>query len=83
MFKTIVIALSLLTSGIVLAKDDNPEMAVCRTDFEKFCKIVEPGEGRQMACMYEKRDRLSSACATMIKEKYERFVALRKSKEGK
>jgi hypothetical protein len=76
----------LLTLGFLatpaFAKDDNNELAACRQDMEKYCKNVEPGEGRQMKCMYELRDKLAPACASLVKEKYERFLELRKKKEA-
>ncbi|MDP1984152.1 MAG: cysteine rich repeat-containing protein [Sulfuritalea sp.] len=77
MFSAIMIAIP------AQAKDDKDELSACRADMGKYCKGVEPGEGRQMKCMYELRDKLTPACASLVKEKYERFVALRKAKEGK
>jgi hypothetical protein len=65
------------------ARNDNSELAACRQDMEKYCRNVEPGEGRQMKCMYELRDKLAPACASLVKEKYERFLELRKNKQAK
>lgn len=70
-------------SAPTLAKDDNNELAACRQDMEKYCRNVEPGEGRQMKCMHDLRDKLTPACASLVKEKYERFLELRRKKEGK
>lgn len=79
---SLLLALSLLPAP-ALARDDNNGLAACRQDMEKFCRNVEPGEGRQMKCMYELRDKLTPACAGLVKEKYERFLELRKKKEAK
>jgi hypothetical protein len=77
----------LFTLGVLaapaLAKDENNELAACRQDMEKYCRNVEPGEGRQMKCMYELRDKLAPACAGLVREKYERFLELRRKKEGR
>jgi hypothetical protein len=50
---------------------------------EKYCRNVEPGEGRQMKCMYDLRDKLQPACATLVSEKYTRFLEARQKKEGR
>lgn len=84
MKRSLLLALSLMiVAAAAHAKDDNNELAACRPDMEKFCKGVEPGDGRQMKCMYELRGKLAPACAGLIKEKYERFLELKKKKEGK
>lgn len=66
------------------AKDDGKnELAACRADMEKHCRNVEPGEGRQMKCMYDLRDKLQPACAALVSEKYTRFLEARQKKEGR
>jgi hypothetical protein len=50
---------------------------------EKFCRNVEPGEGRQMKCMYDLRDKLQPACAALVSEKYTRYLEQRQKKEGR
>jgi len=80
------LALLLVLSAVCApagAKDDNSELTACRQDMEKYCRNVEPGEGRQMKCMYELREKLTAACAGLVKEKYERFLELRRKKEGR
>jgi hypothetical protein len=74
----------LMFSATVQAKDDvRNELAACRADMEKYCRNVEPGEGRQMKCMYELRDKLQPACAALVSEKYTRFLDARQKKEGR
>jgi hypothetical protein len=34
----------------------------CKTELEKYCKDVTPGEGRVLACLYAYNDKLSGQC---------------------
>lgn len=34
----------------------------CKTEIEAFCKDVTPGEGRVLACLYARSDKLSAKC---------------------
>jgi hypothetical protein len=34
----------------------------CKTELDKFCKDVSPGEGRVLACLYAYEDKLSGRC---------------------
>ena len=34
----------------------------CKTEIETYCKDVIPGEGRVLACLYARSDKLSSKC---------------------
>lgn len=34
----------------------------CKADLEKYCKGVEPGEGRLLACLYSHGDKISGRC---------------------
>ena len=34
----------------------------CRTELETYCKDVTPGEGRILACLYARNDKLSGKC---------------------
>jgi len=43
--------------------------AACRADFDKLCKDVKPGEGRQVKCMMDNKSRASSACQAVLAEK--------------
>ncbi len=88
MNKTITTLLSaiclLMLSATTQARDDGKnELAACRADMEKYCQKVEPGEGRQMKCMYDLRDKLQPACAALVSEKYTRFLEARQKKEGR
>lgn len=74
----------LMFSAAAQAKDEGKnELAACRADMEKHCRNVEPGEGRQMKCMYDQRDKLQPACAALVSEKYTRFLEARQKKEGR
>ena len=84
MVRSILFALAASVALGVHAKDDGKnELAACRADMEKFCTKVEPGEGRQMKCMYDLRDKLQPACASLVSEKYTRFLEQRQKKEGR
>ena len=34
----------------------------CKTELETYCKDVTPGEGRVLACLYAREDKLSERC---------------------
>jgi len=34
----------------------------CKTELETYCKDVTPGEGRVLACLYSREDKLSGRC---------------------
>jgi len=34
----------------------------CKTEIDTYCKDVTPGEGRVLACLYARSDKLSSKC---------------------
>src|SRR4030095_9708429 len=34
----------------------------CKTELETYCKDVTPGEGRVLACLYTREDKLSGRC---------------------
>ena len=83
-FRAVLLATGFLVAPGVQAKDDGKnELAACRADMEKYCQKVEPGEGRQMKCMYDLRDKLQPACASLVSEKYTRFLEQRQKKEGR
>lgn len=71
--KTIIFAMLLaLGATTAFAKDGKDPFAVCRADLEKFCKNVQPGEGRQVKCMMDNRSRASGECAVVLNEKHKK-----------
>jgi hypothetical protein len=54
-------------------KEKHPKMAAsmeaCKADKDKFCKDVEPGEGRVMDCMKSHGQDLSSGCRETMEHK--------------
>lgn len=42
--------------------------AACKSDVEKFCKDVEPGEGKIIHCLRQHEDSLSDECRAKGKE---------------
>ncbi len=84
LFPTLLLAAGVVVAPGVQAKDHGKnELAACRADMEKYCQKVEPGEGRQMKCMYDLRDKLQPACASLVSEKYTRYLEQRQKKEGR
>ena len=60
------VALAILLFGInsAIAQQDLVETVAngCKTELEKFCNQVTPGQGRVLACLYAYGDKLSSKC---------------------
>ena len=77
------IVAAMMSLGAQAKDDGRNELSACRADMEKYCQKVEPGEGRQMKCMYDLRDKLQPACAALVSEKYTRFLEQRQKKEGR
>jgi hypothetical protein len=78
----------LVTALPAFARDESggdPRLQPCQADFNRFCRDVPPGEGRIMACMIAKVDRLSEGCARVVREKAKEERAARegKTREGK
>ncbi len=61
--------------------------AACKSDVDKFCKDIQPGEGRILSCLDSKGDSVSQGCRTargdlsaMISKKMDKAdVAFRKN----
>jgi hypothetical protein len=72
----------LVVSPPVTAKDagPNPTMQACQADFEKFCRDVKPGDGRQISCMAGNLDRLTEPCARIVREKSREMGGAREKK---
>ncbi len=54
-----------LYAGIVFAAEKGPVQTVtdgCKKEIETYCKDVKPGEGRILACLYAREDKLSGRC---------------------
>lgn len=70
-----IILLSLFISLVTFAQsddgggDDNGAEKPCKSDREKFCKDVKPGQGRIIKCLKEKEAELSPACKTHFETK--------------
>ncbi len=50
----------------------------CKTELEKYCAQVTPGQGRVLACLYSYQDKLSGQCEYALYDaavRLERFVA--------
>ena len=60
----LVISMSLFTTVPVLAGDDLVQTVVtgCQKELETYCKDVTPGQGRVLACLYARNDKLSGKC---------------------
>jgi len=63
----VVVAL-LLTTGWAQAEDSLVEglKKACHKELTTFCKGVQPGEGRILACLYAFQDRVSGKCEYAI-----------------
>jgi len=63
-----VIAVSLLLGGKAQAADDLIAglKKACNKELTTFCKGVQPGEGRILACLYAFEDRVSGKCEYAI-----------------
>jgi Golgi apparatus protein 1 len=68
--------LVLIGSSSILCAHDWP----CQQDAEKFCKDVQPGEGRIMECMKGHKDELSQGCKDMFARKMSEYKG--KPKDG-
>jgi hypothetical protein len=64
----IMIAVVALLTGLALAAWAEQGPGPCKDDAAKFCKDVQPGEGRIMQCMKEHENELSPACKERIVE---------------
>ena len=59
-----VLTMVLILNSAALAADDLVQTVVngCRQELETYCKDVTPGEGRILACLYSRSDKLSGRC---------------------
>jgi len=58
----------LLTAGWAQAEDSLVEgvKKACHKELTTFCKGVQPGEGRILACLYAFQDRVSGKCSYAV-----------------
>jgi Cysteine rich repeat len=54
-----------LSPGAAFAQTMAERMA-CRDDFSKYCKGVQPGGGRVIACLGKYEGKLSAACKKVV-----------------
>lgn len=79
LFGLVLIAVASLT-GPAAAQESIPQMLQqgCAKELQTYCKSVTPGEGRIVACLYSRSDKLSSNCAFAMydaSEEYEQVMA--------
>jgi hypothetical protein len=65
------------------ANDGKDPFAACRADFERLCKDVKPGEGRQVKCMMENKARTSGPCQAVLAEKEQKEKQWQQGKPNK
>lgn len=64
---TMLIAVFLSFSGVAYAQELTSEQrSACMGDYEKFCKGVEPGGGRIIACLSKSSDKLTPSCKKVL-----------------
>jgi hypothetical protein len=52
-------------TGMVFAETQGPVEVVadgCKKEIDTYCKVVTPGEGRVLACLFAYQDKLSPRC---------------------
>jgi len=66
--KRIILTIALLSApGLAYAQELTAEQrSACMGDYEKFCKGVEPGGGRIIACLAKSSDKLTPACQKVL-----------------
>jgi hypothetical protein len=54
----------LLLGGIAVAEQGLVQIVAdgCKTEIDTYCKDVTPGEGRVLACLFAREDKLSNRC---------------------
>lgn len=58
--------LAVLVAGFSPATQAQSAQIACRADFAQFCKSVQPGQGRVLACLREHQDQLSPDCKASV-----------------
>ena len=77
----VIVMFCILFVGEISSAQDGPVETVakgCKTELESYCKDVTPGEGRILACLYARSDKLSAGCEFALYEasaQLEHFIA--------
>lgn len=67
MLRTLLIASFLCAAEIVCAQELTAEQrSACMGDYEKYCKAVQPGGGRIIACLSKSTDKLTAECRKVL-----------------
>jgi len=68
MSRTLLIATALLVaSGTAFAQELTAEQrSACIGDYEKYCKSIQPGGGRIIACLSKSSDKLTADCKRVL-----------------
>lgn len=67
MLRIVLTAAMLCGSTAVYAQElTSAQRNACMGDYEKYCKSVEPGGGRIIACLAKQSDKLAPACKKVL-----------------
>lgn len=77
---SIVVALVLLQAGAAPAQELGT--GACKTDAEKLCKDVQPGDGRLARCLKQHEASVSPACKDAMIQARQKMQALREACAG-
>jgi hypothetical protein len=59
---SVLFVMSFMIVASVYAAEENP----CKQDMDKFCKNIEPGDGRILRCLTLSEDKLTPACKKQL-----------------
>jgi hypothetical protein len=79
-FLGVILMVMAALSGPAAAQEPIPQILKqgCAKELNTYCKTVSPGEGRVVACLYSRNDKLSVDCAFAMydaSEEYEQVMA--------
>ena len=58
----VVMAVFLMTGAAAMADPVKTIEDGCKTELDKYCAMVTPGDGRVLACLFSYQDKLSNRC---------------------